>query len=1250
MVFVVFQHLGCSVRRFHGLGFAVLLGGFAVLAACGGDGVPENGASPSVASTPTTGETETTTALELLEHVVEASPGPAKPEEQGSEPPQGVVVEEIGVGSALEKAGLQVGDVVLSWRRLPNPPANPQEAKGDLRSPFDWMWMEIEQAPRGTLELAVQRGGKEQVVVVEPGYWDGRVRPFLSGEMLADYERGLEEVAAEDLEGAERWWGRLAEQSLREKDRAAQAWLYYRLGQGRAEPMQLEESLRWLALALESAPDRISRIVILKYRGLIFLNKTNVEKAGRDFSVALTSSREAEPDNLLSASLLDRQALWADTSGDLERSMDYLRDALRIREALAPGSIALADSMTLIASLKIKLGDLEGAETLLHNALKIHEKLAPGNQLMADTLDTIGAVAFHRGQLNLSEEYFKRCLEIYRKQDPNGFSVASTLNNLGAVHWRRGDLDLAEEAFLQALHVFERRGGPWTISAVLSNIGLIALERGDLENAGVYFQESLSIHHKDSTQNKFTVSSLVNLGNVLLARGELETSSRVLGDALALAESISLESLELATILNNLGDLALRRGDLALARRYSLHALRIQEEQSGESLHTAASLDLLGASALEEGKLRLARTYLGRALDIYEDLAPRSLQAAATLRNLAAVSLASSEFELARSYLGEAVSIQTETAPHSLAVAVSLYELGRTLIKDGDIEGALTQWRRAIDAIESQVTRLGGSQIARASFLADHANFYDDLVETLVELHRYEEAFHVLERSRAQSFLALLAERHLLFEADLPEELARRRERLLVRHDRAYQELMESAQATPEERETLQGQLADIQRELDGIREEIRRTFPRFAALQYPRPLDLEGARQALDPGTVLLSYSVGDEQVILFVVRPEGRFTVKTLSLGEEELRDEVALMRNLIAEGRPGSGVGSFRGDHLQQVSRRLYNALIAPVADELEGAERLLILPDSALHTLPWAALVREIPETQETERTRREQGRDWQYLIEWKPFHVALSATVYAELRETRHQQVREGQPPVLQAAFGDPEIPERFRREDAEAIEDVRVRAAAERGFDFRPLPATRLEVEGIARLFGDSARAFVGTEATEERAKSVGAEARYLHFATHGHLDERFPLNSALVLSIPETFREDRDNGLLQVWEIFERVRFDADLVVLSACESALGEELGGEGLIGLTRAFQYAGARSVVASLWQVADASTAELMLRFYRHLQAVQTKDEALRAAQLELIRGPILIGPEGAREETDASASYAWAAFQLYGDWQ
>src|SRR5262249_305181 len=157
------------------------------------------------------------------------------------------------------------------------------------------------------------------------------------------------------------------------------------------------------------------------------------------------------------------------------------------------------------------------------------------------------------------------------------------------------------------------------------------------------------------------------------------------------------------------------------------------------------------------------------------------------------------------------------------------------------------------------------------------------------------------------------------------------------------------------------------------------------------------------------------------------------------------------------------------------------------------------------------------------------------------------------------------------------------------------------------------EVQEIAGLFPTISDVYLGDQAREERVKALGRETRYLHFAVHGLLDEGMPLNSALALSIPSNPREGQHNGRLQAWEIFEAVRLNGDLVTLSGCETALGKEMGGEGLLGLTQAFHYAGARSVMGSLWSVGDRSTAELMRRFYAELRGGRTKDEAVGRAQ-------------------------------------
>jgi len=305
------------------------------------------------------------------------------------------------------------------------------------------------------------------------------------------------------------------------------------------------------------------------------------------------------------------------------------------------------------------------------------------------------------------------------------------------------------------------------------------------------------------------------------------------------------------------------------------------------------------------------------------------------------------------------------------------------------------------------------------------------------------------------------------------------------------------------------------------------------------------------------------------------------------------------------------------VQDAAGELYVLLLKPAEALMSSSQRLLISPDGPLHVLPFGALVRGAGEAR-------------QYLVEWKPLHFVVSATVYAELKRGRKEGLSG---PGRVVAFGDPKYPAA-----PSDVGNLELRSFLGKGMGITPLPGTREEVEGIAELYPKQTVKYLGEEATEERAKGLGKEVRYVHFACHGLLDERFPLNSALALTVPEDPKEGQENGLLQAWEVFERVRLDAELVTLSACETGLGKEMGGEGLVGLTRAFQYAGARSVLASLWSVSDESTVGLMKGFYGGLKAGKGKDEALRDAQLGLLKDARTAHP------------FHWAPFQITGDWK
>ncbi len=1065
---------------------------------------------------------------------------------------RGVVVEEVGEGSALAKAGVKPEDVLLSWRRLRSPPANPEEARGRFESAFDWKWLVVEQAPRGVVEFMGRRNGEEQMFTIAQGLWEAEVRPWMPAGLLDDYLRGRELVEAKELAKGVRFW----EKAAGVADRHLRSWLWLRLGEVWSEEREWDRSQAAYRLALQDVQEPSALGFIWWAIGEDFKSQDQLESARHAYSMThRIRKNEWGAETLALAKSLQGMGAVAYYREDLHLATDLLRRALHIRQKLAPASLDVAHSLESMGILAWDRGDLDEAVGSHQQALDIREELAPGSLEVAHSLDNLGLLAISRGNLEQATEQFRSALEIRQELEPDSLNSAYTLNNLGVVAWQRADLDRAADLF----------------------------------------QRAFTIRQKLAPGSALTADSLNSLGGVAWRRGDLEEAADLHQRALEIREKLAPNGISVARSLNNLGDVARDAGNLRQAEDFYQRAIEIKQRLIPGSLDLASSLHSFGTAIWKQGDLKHAIKIYQRALEIQESLAPGSIELANTLHALGVLHR------------------QETPAQYSTAVDYLL---------------------RSLDVLENQLSRFGGSHDIRGTFRALYTEYYRVALEVQLELSRLESAFHTLERSRARSFLEHFAERDSVFTEAIAEDLKRERRLLAGRFDRIQQQLNRiNHQDNDEEIEELRDQLRRLRDEAREIEGEIRRTSPKLAALQYPQPLDVASFRMALDPGTLVLSYSVGEESTILFVVSVDA-LRVETLAITDKKLRKRVGELDRQIRRVRQH---GSQRMRRFEEVARDLYGTLIEPIAADVAASERLLILGDGPLHYLPWSALIRDTSEGS-------------QYLVEWKPIHQALSATVFAELKKLRRKD-SERPPPIQIAAFGDPNYPGREAAEGRHG--DLVVRSAMERcSFDFDALPYSRYEIDSIAGNFpADQTRVYLGEQATEERVKAIGRDAQIVHIAAHGCMDERFPLNSFVALAVPEKDQEDRDNGLLQAWEIFERVRLDADLVVLSACETALGEERGGEGLYGLTRAFQYAGARTVAASLWKVSDRATAGLMSRFYKHLRQGKSKDQALRVAQLELLRGPILVpGENGEEQEIVASAPYYWAGFQIYGDWQ
>jgi CHAT domain-containing protein/Tfp pilus assembly protein PilF len=1121
---------------------------------------------------------------------------------------QGIVVETVAEASAPEKAGVREGDVFHAWTRVANPPLHPEPASGTLESPFDWQWLEIEQAPRGTVELRGERQGEPLVVQVPIGLWDAQVRPVLPAELEELYQRGKELVDKEQVEEGVTWWQRLAEHARDSENWRLQAWMWLRIGIVRDKTGGYKQADAAYEAALRESRDPLSRIAVLEARGESFENQERLE--------------EAEASQRSAFEL--REATWGE-SLQLARSRYSLGRVYFSRSSLAT---AREQRNQLVAA----------AQDQIEGALAIQEKLAPGGVAAARSLEYLGYIAFKQGDQNKAAMYYDKSLSINALLQPVSQDMALVLEDLGIMAFMKGELAKAQALCQQALSVIEHATSPGQLmERILFYLGNVTLLRGDLVGAEDYFRRALLLQSKRVPENLYTSALLDSLGLAAFERVDLDSAQEYFERSLQLRLRMAPGTPHVATSLNLLGNVARERGDLESAERYYRESLAAYEQAMvQDTLDSLVDENLTGLAeiARERRDLGAVESYYHRSLKYkkYKQMTTST----PILLSLGETALQLGRLKEAESYLREYLGSHDKSPSTDWGYSVAFQGLANVLRQAEQLQEAARYADLSIESLEARIGKLGGTQEAKGKFRGRHGDIYRDALRLQLEMDRPQEAFHLLERFRAQAFLALLAERDLSFAGDLSPGLDEERRRLAASYDSNQLQL---AALDPEKDgeaiEALQREQVQLRRRRDEIAVEMRRTAPRLAALQDPQALTFEQVREALDPGTVMLSYSVGKEQTHLFIVTRGRELQVETLEIGRKALEKDVDRFRQLIDQTRAGAGLGA---EGLGWFSRRLYGLLVEPAEPWIAAGDRIVVVPDGPLHLLPFAALTRK-------------NGR---HLVEWKPLATVLSGTVFAELKKQRRDTVAGAESFSLQwAAFGDPWFPPRLAQSRPEDIGEVRLRSLSTRAqLRWQRLPQSRREVEEIATLFpADRRRTYLDREASEERAKAVGKNARIVHFATHGYVDDRSPFDSGLVLSIPEELAEGRDNGLLQVWEIFESVRLDADLVVLSACETGIGEIHGGEGIIGLTRAFQYAGARSVLASLWRVEDEATAELMQRFYRHLRDGKAKDEALRAAQLELIRRPLRVPDgRGGWTERNAAAPYFWAALQLVGDGQ
>lgn len=1155
-------------------------------------------------------------------------------------PSPGVSVEKIWEGSALEDAGLQENDTLLSWELLSGYPAD-LAFRGQLESPFDLMWLATEQAPRGTLRLSGTRGQTLQIFTVRPGWWGIDVRPNISlGKLSTLLRERLAKLEKRPLVSNEPY-------PIPEVSSSAtmEAWLHWQIGKTLAAEGNQEGAAAAYEAALMRSRSSFTKITVLLAMGNMRLASGDLPHAENAYKAALTLAEKDNSQSLITAQIYHHLGELALRVGDLNLAQMNWATSLKIRELIAPGGLDAASSLNNLANIKSSRGDLTAARLLHEQALEIRKRLAPKSPLMAASLVNLGYLLSLSGQREEAEIFMLQSLQIAN----TGPAVVPALRTLGSLAADRGNHKIAIDFFERAKALETTRNtGSLEMAKILGSIGILAAQSGDYNKAIEHLQQTLRIQRLLSYTGIDKAKTLRQLGTLMMEQGDLESAADFFSQSLTIWKRHAPLSLEMANELTALGRLNRRKGDINLAESYYQQALQIERKLTPKSPSIAATLINLGGIAGEKRQFDMAERFLLEALEQSNLAGLSGLVKAACLHNFGILRREMGNFEASLNFHTDALEIRSRLAPGSLAETLTLSAIADTLELMSRSKEAIVYRQRSVEALELQIGRMSVTEDSKAGLRADHRSVYLKALSLLLEHEQADLAFDILERYRARGFLNMLAERDLLFSTDLPTHLRKRLSEAMTRHGHIRNQIA----ALDEHNERAAGlleELSSVRREYDEALAVIRRTGPRLAGLKYPVPLTSHEVTRNLEPGTVIISFAVGTKQVYAFASLAGEPIRSIKIAVTQEDLRHQVSKLRDLMGGYyEVPLAHRSIRVAQAHMIAKDLFETLLRPFFPEIEQGERLLIIPDGPLHLLPWGMLVME-GDVSTMDR------RSWRYLAEWRAIFTSLSVSAYLEMKKLPRASMPTPRSGAAQAlsfvGFGSPQYAQTTRNFDLERIEDVRIRSAIRRGFRFEDLPFSRGEVERILRLFPSNAKAYLGAEATEAKAKSLPRNTHIVHFATHAILDEHSPLDSAVVLSIPEKIEEGMDNGFLQAWEIFEGVRIDADLVVLSTCESALGQELGGEGLIGLTRAFQYSGARSVLASLWKISDRATVELMVRFYKHLLAGLSKDEALRQAQIELIRGPIeVVNERGEKTLLDATAPYFWAGFQLHGDWQ
>ena len=793
-------------------------------------------------------------------------------------------------------------------------------------------------------------------------------------------------------------------------------------------------------------------------------------------------------------------------------------------------------------------------------------------------------------------------------------------------------------------------------SDIYGYIGNAYLEKNEYDKALDYFNQSLSAA-KINGYNHGIVLATVGIANCYKKIGDTDKAIEILA---ASPKKNPNTGSDYPLVALNMGENLAQKGDLSQALEIFNKLLSginsYKDDKLKQSVYSSLGTTLFGLSRYEEAianyqhALDLARKRYNTA-DVVD-----------ILNNIGFCLVSLKKYDDATRVFKEGLgllAVMDLYYPEKQMYAN--YGLGLLNEEQNRNTQALLYYNTAIRFIEDLRGKLSSTEF-RSFFLANKIAAYEHAIDILLTVGgqalddgRLNEMFHkaglspaelaffYAESTKARSFIELLSKTKTGTLADrIPKELAEQEKKLL--------NTIASIQAAGGGQSKSQKEfLKKSKRELDELIVKLRKDYPDYASIRYPEPVT--AGNIPLRGNEVLLAYKVNPGKTYRWIIEKDKKTSAIEIDVSREELIRRVVEFRGFLEN--PGS-LEAYDPEKGQALGR----LLLGEALSRIDPSKNIIIMPDGVLNILPFEAL------------TAGKTSNTVQYLGEKYKISYYPSASVMTTMR--RFKESPKSSNPLF--ALGDPVYDDSDSRYSLKKSENIALAAAdktpglnlrsalVRSGFSLPRLPETRDEVLRIGELFGyktNNPNIKLDMDATKsELLKSNLGNYRFIHFATHGILSGDIPyiLEPALVLTQPGN--RNPDDGFLKMSEILE-LKLNADAVVLSACKTALGKEIAGEGVVGLSRAFMLAGSKSVIVSLWSVESNSTAFLMKSFYSHLKPGRSKEEALRLAKQELknqslisddlSRGVKIVGRDK-KTQTSTAHPFFWAPFILIGEWE